>query len=242
MSDIAGWKTRRFWRSVGGKKAWAYSMFANENRKKKLKTQGRLWGTLTGISLLATGLLAAWSAVMLLVWLLGIVFVGLGPLIAKQNYGLDFNGYTEKLFGGSLNVLQWAVWAALAFAVFYVIKFIMEWFIILAESRDLKKDPEKNANHIAIATAVKRTRISALVFSITMCIVIFVAANFVDQGEQINTTLLWILAIAFLVVFAFNKIFHHVQVSKVANNIYAVQQQLKEVQLNNNPINNPPQQ
>jgi hypothetical protein len=222
-------KKRHFWRALGGKDACKYYMFANSERRGRLKAQTAILKTLTVVAALVTFALAAWIAAMVSVWLLGIVCIGIGPMIAWSQYHMNFEQYTAHFLGSGIMTLQWAIWAMLAFIIIYVVKFIIEWIAILAESRELKKDTTKNAHYINISGAIKRVKIVGLLVTVIMGIVVYIGAYFIKQGDDVNGTLAGVLAAVMLAAMLFNKMYSYRQLRRVADDIDAVRSERAEI-------------
>ena len=184
-----------------------YYMFKDEKRRDRLRTSNitlRVFWIMSIVSVIVCGVLwgGAFAA-----WLLATILFAWTSGYASFNYSVwDFMKYT-----------LWAMLGAIIlFAVIYVVRFIIEWIAVLAESRELKKQPEENRIYLDIARIVKRAKIANLIaFAIVVAAVIAVSSIVQGTNADQDKTVAIILIASALAMFIACKIFAAVQFKRV---------------------------
>ena len=196
-------------------------MFKDEKRRDRLRSSNitlRILWVLSIVAVIGCGLLwgGAFAA-----WLFATILFAWTPGYASFHYGVwDFMKYT-----------LWAMLGAvILFAVVYVVRFIIEWIAVLAEDRELKKQPEENRIYIDIARIVKRAKIANLIaFAVVVAAVIAVSSFMQGTEADQDNTVAIILVASGLAMFIACKIFAAVQFKKVKPQLAARKEYYAEI-------------
>lgn len=205
-------------------------MFKDEGRGKRFSFFSGLLTFFFRISLLVTIVTSITLILSLLLYVLWpvlyiiLVIATLGIIILSGvGINLDLTPFINKIT--PVITVSLCLCAAL-----FVLRFLLEWFYILTESRSLNKNPNENAHYIAVCKAVKRIKISDIIVfaAVIISIVIMVAVINVTGVDTNNAFAEKALpAIALIIIIGFpiaGKIYKSKQLKSVNNDINALLQ------------------
>ena len=206
-----------------GKDAYKYLIFKNDARRKSFHSMDSLLKIIYRLTFLAFIASVVGIAVGLMIWILSYVILLGFTIPLSENPGI-----VTVVF--CFLVIPYTV---IIYFVVYLLKFIIEWLFILNESRELKKKPEENKNHIVLAGAIKKTKLVGLLTLVVAGVVLFVLAEVFGSGAQLDS---WhyVLFAVILVAFIVNKVFSTRTYLKIQPEISAIESdQLKRKQKTN---------
>ena len=211
-------------KTAGGKRAHMIYMFKSPDRRRTLFKVNSVMRFFYSIALAAAILAVAAALGAFVLWLISIIFATVFTFgLIWLNSG--FSDYLESLLTFAGKSAAFAPYAFIAFAVVYLVKFIIEWLFILHESHELKGDRENNRNYIAVAGAVKRVKLFGLFMTLTAVGMLVAVSYLLSGGEVENSqkvTVIIFFAVVLIALLA-NRIFSVRQFRKVYPNVTAIQ-------------------
>jgi len=195
-----------------------YYMFKNQKRRAQFRSINRFLNFFSVLATIAFVIAMVAFGLVIGTWLfLFIITFGLVNIFAN---GGDFMNL----------VMLMGLIGLIAFGVIFILKFVLQWGYIMAESRDLNKNPENNQTHIKVARAIRKIKIGNLI-TLLIFIVLAVLIYLVYQESGVssdNNTNLILLGAAALIAIIGNKIFAGRQYKSVEPEVKEIRKQWRQ--------------